>query len=62
MEAEELWETTMDPARRILHRVEYDITNFDEVDKIFTTLMGEDVMARKKFITDHYNDVQTLDI
>lgn len=48
MNAEELWETTMDPERRVLKRVE--IEDAQEADKIFDTLMGKDVSARKSFI------------
>ena len=48
MNAEELWETTMDPARRILKKVTVEDTQ--EADKVFEILMGEDVSARKSFI------------
>jgi DNA gyrase subunit B len=48
MNAEELWETTMDPARRILKKVTID--NAQEADKVFDMLMGTDVPARKSFI------------
>ena len=48
MNAEELWETTMDPARRILKQVK--IEDAQEADKIFDMLMGTDVPSRKSFI------------
>ena len=48
MNAEELWETTMDPKRRILKQV--NIEEAGEADKIFDILMGTDVPARKSFI------------
>ena len=48
MNADELWETTMDPARRILRQV--NISDAQEADKVFDMLMGTDVPARKSFI------------
>ena len=48
MKAEELWETTMDPARRILKRV--TIEDAQEADHVFEVLMGTDVFSRKSFI------------
>jgi DNA gyrase subunit B len=48
MNAEELWETTMDPARRILKKV--NVEDAQEADKVFDMLMGTDVPARKTFI------------
>ena len=48
MNAEELWETTMDPSKRMLKRV--DITDAQDADKIFDILMGSDVPSRKAFI------------
>jgi DNA gyrase subunit B len=48
MNAEELWETTMDPARRVLKRV--DIDDAEQANEIFDMLMGTDVPARKSFI------------
>jgi DNA gyrase subunit B len=50
MNASELWETTMDPAKRVLLRVEID--DAAEAEKLFSELMGEDVEARRKFIKD----------
>ena len=48
MNAEELWETTMDPTRRLMKRV--SINDAQEADKIFDMLMGTDVPSRKAFI------------
>jgi DNA gyrase subunit B len=48
MNAEQLWETTMDPARRTLKRVELD--SAAEADRIFSMLMGDDVPPRREFI------------
>ena len=59
MNSEELWETTMDPARRILKRV--DIEDAQEADQIFDMLMGTDVPARKSFIQSNAT-AATLDI
>jgi DNA gyrase subunit B len=59
MNSEELWETTMDPARRILMQV--NIQDAAEADMVFDMLMGTDVPARKSFITSHAKEA-TLDI
>ena len=59
MNADELWETTMDPARRILKRVTID--DASEADKVFDMLMGTDVPARKSFIQSNAK-MATLDI
>lgn len=59
MNADELWETTMDPARRILKKVE--IEDAQEADKVFDMLMGDDVPARKSFIQSNAK-LATLDI
>jgi len=60
MSSTQLWETTMDPERRTLLSVKLeDIT---ETETIFTTLMGEDVEARRKFIEENALDVKNLDI
>jgi DNA gyrase subunit B len=60
MTAPQLWETTMDPEHRTLLQVKLeDIT---ETENIFSTLMGEDVEARRKFIEDNALDVKNLDI
>ncbi|MDD4351495.1 MAG: DNA topoisomerase (ATP-hydrolyzing) subunit B [Candidatus Gracilibacteria bacterium] len=60
MNPEQLWETTMDPANRLLLRV--DIGDAELADKVFETLMGEEVLPRKKFIQTHAKKVQDLDI
>ncbi len=60
MTSTQLWETTMDPERRTLLSVKLE--DIAETDAIFTTLMGEDVEARRKFIEDNALDVKNLDI
>ena len=60
MTAPQLWETTMDPERRTLLQVKLE--DIAETETIFTTLMGEDVEARRKFIEDNALDVKNLDI
>ena len=60
MNAEQLWETTMNPEHRTLLKV--TIENAEESDNIFSTLMGEEIMARKKFIQTHAKRVKNLDI
>jgi DNA gyrase subunit B len=60
MTAEQLWETTMDPERRTLLSVKLE--DIAETETIFTTLMGEDVEARRKFIEENALDVKNLDI
>ena len=60
MTSTQLWDTTMDPERRTLLRVKLE--DLAETDAIFTTLMGEDVEARRKFIEDNALDVKNLDI
>jgi DNA gyrase subunit B len=60
MTAEQLWETTMDPERRTLLSVKLE--DLAECETIFTTLMGEDVESRRKFIEDNALDVKNLDI
>ena len=60
MTAPQLWETTMDPARRTLMQVKLE--DIAATEEIFTTLMGEDVEARRKFIEENALDVKNLDI
>jgi DNA gyrase subunit B len=60
MTSTQLWETTMDPERRTLLSVKLE--DIAETETIFTTLMGEDVDARRKFIEDNALDVKNLDI
>ncbi len=62
MDAEQLWETTMDPERRILLRVNYDEETESELDLTFTTLMGDKVEPRKEFIEENARFVKNLDI
>ena len=60
MNAEELWDTTMNPARRVLLQVTLD--DAAQADELFTVLMGEDVESRRAFITRNAKDVRFLDI
>jgi len=60
MNATELWETTMDPARRLLRQITVD--DAAQADELFTVLMGEDVEARRSFIQRNAKDVRFLDI
>ncbi len=62
MDAEQLWETTMDPERRILLRVNMDEDSLSELDLTFTTLMGDQVEPRREFIEANAKYVQNLDI
>ena len=62
MDAEQLWETTMDPERRILLRVNYDEESESELDLTFTTLMGDKVEPRREFIEENAKFVKNLDI
>jgi DNA gyrase subunit B len=60
MNHNELWDTTMDPARRVLLRVTLD--DAAVADELFSTLMGEDVEGRRSFIQRNAKDVRFLDI
>ncbi|MDD3173805.1 MAG: DNA topoisomerase (ATP-hydrolyzing) subunit B [Herbinix sp.] len=62
MDAEQLWETTMDPERRILLRVTMDEEQSSEIDVTFTTLMGDKVEPRREFIETNAKYVRNLDI
>ena len=62
MDAEQLWETTMDPHHRILMRVTMDEETTSELDLTFTTLMGDKVEPRREFIEENAKYVQNLDV
>ena len=62
MDAEQLWETTMDPEKRILKRVNMDDDDLSEVDITFSTLMGDKVEPRREFIEANAKYVKNLDI
>ena len=62
MDADQLWETTMDPEKRILKRVNMDEESTSELDLTFTTLMGDQVEPRREFIEENAKFVQNLDI
>jgi DNA gyrase subunit B len=60
MNAEQLWETTMDPSRRTLVKVK--VEDAGEADRLFSILMGDDVVKRRNFIREHALEVQNLDV
>ncbi|UYP48299.1 DNA gyrase subunit B [Candidatus Lokiarchaeum ossiferum] len=60
MNPEELWDTTMEPSSRRLHRASYE--DFASTDNMFSVLMGSEVEPRRKYIMDNYDKVQALDI
>ena len=62
MDASQLWETTMDPNTRILKQVKIHDETITEIDKTFTTLMGDEVEPRREFIEANAKFVQNLDV
>jgi DNA gyrase subunit B len=60
MDAEQLWETTMDVSRRVLLKVTWDVAS--EADALFSILMGEEVEPRRRFIEEHALEVKNLDV
>ena len=62
MDAEQLWETTMDPERRILLRVAIDDDDESEIDMTFNVLMGDKVEPRREFIETNAKYVKNLDV
>ena len=62
MDAEQLWDTTMDPEKRVLLRVNMNEDESSELDVTFTTLMGDKVEPRREFIEANARYVRNLDI
>jgi DNA gyrase subunit B len=60
MDAEQLWDTTMDPTRRTMMKVTWDVAS--NADGLFTVLMGEEVEPRRRFIEEHALEVKNLDV
>lgn len=62
MDAEQLWDTTMDPEKRILHRVTINEEQTSDIDVTFMTLMGDKVEPRREFIEENAKYVKNLDV
>ena len=62
MDSDQLWDTTMDPEKRVLKRVMIDEENSSAIDLTFTTLMGDKVEPRREFIEENAQKVQNLDL
>ena len=62
MDADQLWETTMDPEKRVLMRVQMNEDDSSEIDLTFTTLMGDKVEPRREFIEENAKYVTNLDV
>ncbi|HEV8290451.1 MAG TPA: DNA topoisomerase IV subunit B, partial [Tepidisphaeraceae bacterium] len=60
MNSEELWQTTLDPSKRVLLRV--TLEQASEAEQMFSVLMGEDVERRRQFIEEHALEVKNLDV